>query len=292
MTTQISRREGHFQGNGGIELFFQTWTLPQNNETLVITHGMAEHSECYAETAEVLVNLGYNVCAWDLRGHGRSEGKRGYVKDFRDFALDLAAFLKFLRISDRLKENFGLIGHSMGGLITARHLVDGDPTSPQPRVVALSSPALGIAVEIPAVKDFAARVLKRFAPTVTLSNEIKYDQLTRDTERLKAYPHDPLRHDMASPELYLGMVSNMVYVMANAERIRVPIVIQAAGRDKIVDLNAEKKFFPLIGSTDKKLLVYEDSYHEIYNDLDRAQVFKDLDGFLSSRLRSANHHKG
>ena len=283
----INRREGHFQGHGGVELFFQTWMTPQNNETLVITHGMAEHSECYADTADVLVKLGWNICAWDLRGHGQSSGKRGFVEDFRFFSLDLAAFLNFLRTSDRLKENFGLIGHSMGGLITARHLIDGDKTCPRPRAVALSSPALGIAVEVPAIKDFAARVLKRFAPTVTMSNEINYDQLTRDPERLKAYPHDPLRHDKASPELYLGMVANMVYVLANAERIHLPILVQAAGRDKIVDLQAEKKFFPLIGSTDKKFIEYEESYHEIFNDLDRAQVFKDLDAFLAPRIRSA-----
>ncbi len=281
----IARREGHFEGYGGTELFFQTWSLPENNETLVITHGMAEHSECYVHTADALVKLGWNICAWDLRGHGRSEGKRGFVGEFHEYAKDLALFLKFLRASDRLKDNFALVGHSMGGLISLRHLVDDDTTAPRPKALALSSPLLGIGVAVPAVKSMAAKFLNKVIPTITLHNEIRYDELTRDMERLKGYDTDPLRHDKISPGLYLGMLENIEFVKQRADRLKLSTLVQAAGQEKIVSLPAIREFFPRIGAADKKLIVYDESYHEVFNDLDREDVFRDLDAFFAPRVR-------
>ena len=286
-----NRREGHFPGHHGLELFYQTWgPASANAKTLVITHGLAEHSECYGHTAEALVELGWFVVAWDLRGHGRSEGKRGYVDRFRSYSLDLACLLRYLNEkspnTSPLSAKFALIGHSMGGLITLQHILEsGQSVSlPQPQAISLSSPQIGIALEVPAVKDFAARVLYRLAPKVTLSNEISYDDLTRDKELLKTYETDPLRQDKISPGVYLGMLDTIKYVQANASRFKLPILVQAAGDERIVSLPAIKDLVPKLGSADKKSIVYEGSRHEIFNDLDRKKVIADLNTFLSGHV--------
>lgn len=285
-TTRIERREGHCPGHGGLELFFQTWTLPgKRRGTLVITHGISEHSECYHRTAGRLAALGWNVCAWDLRGHGRSEGKRGFVGDFHHYSLDLGYLLRFLLSNGGLEDSFALIGHSMGGLITLRHVIDEEKNTPSPGALALSSPLLGVALAVPAVKDMAARVLNRWMPSVTLFNEIRYIDLTRDMEILKTYGTDPLRHDKISSGVYLGMLENIELVKSSAGRIQVPTLIQAAGKEKIVSLPAIQALFPTIGARNKKLIVYDESYHEILNDLDREKVVRDLDSFLGSVLR-------
>lgn len=278
----MERREGHFTGHGGAELFYQTWskTGKPPHGTLVITHGIAEHSECYGRTAEKLTEHGWDICAWDLRGHGRSEGKRGFVEDFHRYSLDLGFLLRHLKKNGKLDGKFALIGHSMGGLITLRHLLDNEESTPRPAALALSSPLLGVALAVPVVKDFAARVLHRVMPSLTLYNEIRYEFLTRDPEYLKGYESDPLRHDKISSAVYLGMLENIDLLKINAAKIQLPTLIQAAGQEKIVSLPAIKEFFPTIGATKKQLIIYEDSYHEIYNDLDRAKVFYDLDQFL------------
>lgn len=279
----MDRREGYFKGQGGEELFFQTWTSPASRATLVITHGISEHSESYNKTAEHLLALGWNICAWDLRGHGRSAGKRGFVEDFALYARDLEIFLRFLKESGRLQQPYALVGHSMGGLITLRHIIDQGPKL-EAQGVALSSPLLGVSLEVPILKDLAARVLNKIMPSITLHNEIRYEDLTRDPEFLKGYSSDVLRHDKISPALYFGMFQNMDYVKARARDLHVPLLIQAAGKEKVVSLPAIREFFPMVGSAHKKLLVYEDSYHEIYNDLDREVVFKDLHQFLAAAL--------
>lgn len=291
--TKIERSEGHFFAESvgrhepsakRAELFYQSWTTPQARATLIITHGISEHSEAYSKTADHLARLGWNVVAWDLRGHGRSEGKRGFIREFRDFSLDLADLLAVLKQEGKLEKPFALVGHSMGGLITLRHLVDTDASSPAPAALALSSPLLGVALAVPAAKDFAARILNRVLPAITLYNEIRYQDLTRDIEHLKTYPTDALRHDKISPGLYLGMFENIAYVQAHADRIKIPTLVQAAGKEKIVSLPAIREFFSTIGASNKQLQVYEESYHEIYNDLDRKQVFDDLNAFLSSAM--------
>jgi len=295
------RYEGHCKGFQGLELFLQSWQnsgdKPSSRGTLVITHGMGEHSECYHHTAEALVAMGWSVFSWDLRGHGRSEGKRGYIADFNHYAIDLGFFLRHLKNSGKLSGPFALIGHSMGGLITLRHLLNelmnkvlNEPnpndgvTSPTPQAVTLSSPLLGVALAVPVIKDLAAKFLYRVLPSITLFNEIKYEDLTRDALFLKGYAADTLRHDKISPGIYLGMLENMAMVKEQAPRLQFPILVQAAGDDKIVSLSAIKEFFPLLGSKEKKLIVYEGNHHEIFNDLDRKQVYKDLDSFLTPLL--------
>lgn len=281
----IERREGHFKGHDKSELFYQWWSDPniaKKRGTLVITHGISEHSECYAKTAERLTQFGWSVCVWDLRGHGRSEGKRGYVRDFDDFARDLDTLLKYLNENKRFDGPFALIGHSLGGLITLRHVLTADSYSPKPFAIALSSPALGVALQVPVVKDLGARLLNRVLPSLTLYNEIRYEDLTRDPEHLKTYQTDALRHDKISPALYLGMLDTMAFVKAQGPRLKLPILIQAAGQERIVSLDAIKEFYSTIETENKKLIVYEESYHEIFNDLDREKVFEDLNSFLVS----------
>jgi alpha-beta hydrolase superfamily lysophospholipase len=287
----IERREGHFVGHEGLELFYQSWSAGADKAigTLVLTHGIGEHSESYNRTAEKLAPLGWDIFAWDLRGHGRSEGKRGYVPDFHFHSLDLGCFLRFLQAQGRIETSsqkpFALIAHSMGGLITLRHLFDEEVETPAPRALVLSSPLLGVALAVPKLKDAAARILNHVLPSVTLYNEIKYEYLTRDTEVLKSYETDPLRHEKISPSVYLGMFENIDIVMKDAKKLTLPTLIQAAGTEKIVSLPATRAFFASIGAENKKLIVYDERYHEIYNDLDRNQVFIDLNNFLVAVMK-------
>lgn len=279
------RTEGHFL-NRNTELFYQCWMNPSARATLVLTHGMGEHSEAYATSARDICNLGWNVIAWDLRGHGRSAGKRGHVDHFTDFTSDLSQFLLFLQKNGKLEQPFALVGHSMGGLITLKYLIDetkdGSSDDPKPSACVLSSPLLDLALQVPAVKEAAAKALAKLWPSLTLSNEIKHTDLTRDPEWLKTYDKDSLRHEKISAALYQGMVATMADVNENASAIQLPILIEAAGHDRIVSFEAEKTAFAKISSAKKELIVYPESYHEIFNDLDREKAFRDLDRFLTS----------
>jgi alpha-beta hydrolase superfamily lysophospholipase len=136
-------------------------------------------------------------------------------------------------------------------------------------------------MKVSPIKDIAARVLAKYLPDVTLHNELRFEHLSRDPQMLKAYQQDPLRHERASANLYLGMIEHMKYVNQNANRLRTPLLMQVAGHDMIVSAAASQAFFEKVTMVDKTLHVYTDSYHEIYNDLGYEAVFADLRKFLS-----------
>lgn len=287
----INRTEGYFHGDSpantntrdGQELFYQSWTNQNASAraTLVLTHGIAEHSEAYNDFARDFVPRGWDIYALDLRGHGRSEGRRGYIDDFHRYSRDLDRFVRYLK-SGPLKNSklpIVMFGHSMGGLITLRYLVDQGLAAPAVACV-LSSPALGISMPIPALKEMAAKALMKFLPQVTLPNDIRYDHLTHDESLWKKYPSDPMRHDKISPAMYFGMLEGFEKVNQLADRIKIPTLVVAAGDEKIVSRPATEEFFPRIGAEKKKLIVYEKSYHEILNDFDRERAMSDIDAFL------------
>lgn len=284
----VERREGHFASKAksspqtdDADLFYQTWTTPTSRATLVLTHGLGEHSESYWKVADDLAKLGYDVIAWDLRGHGRSEGKRGHVDAFEDYSHDLAQLLRYLKKSNHLTKPFVLMAHSMGGLVQFKYLISDEySANPQPVAAVFSSPLLDVALAVPALKDAAAKLTFKIWPSLTLDNGIQDEDLTRDPEWLKTYPKDTLRHSRTSPALYFGMLDAMKDVKNNAAKVLLPLLIQAAGHDKVVSTPAIQSLYAQLGSSDKELIVYDESYHEIFNDLDRAEALSDLDQFL------------
>jgi len=76
--------------------------------------------------AEYLINKGYAVDTFDLRGHGRSEGARTFVKSFDEYLEDVDNFLSRVRQRHSTKSIF-LLGHSMGGAIVSLYCITRQP---------------------------------------------------------------------------------------------------------------------------------------------------------------------
>ncbi len=262
------------------KLFLQSWTNKSVEPIgcVLITHGIAEHSDCYQHVAKALSDHGWFVYGWDLQGHGRSQGKRGYIKNFTEYSRDLVSLVKKIK-QDETKptHNFHLLGHSMGGLITLQSLLS--EGAPRVQSAILSNPALKIAVEVPKVKEIASQWLNQLWPTMTLNNEVRYDRLSRDPEMVRSYSKDPLRHNKVSAPLFLGMMEAMEFVHQNIERLKHPVYFQISGQDQIVDPQTSLDLFKEIPG-EKKLDLYPDSFHEIYNDINKQEGIDDLIAYL------------
>lgn len=277
------RFEGHFKGADQNELFFQTWRPDSSPRgVFVITHGLAEHSECYHPLAKRLSDDGWQVFAWDLRGHGRSEGKRGFVLDVQNYINDFGCMLETVHKQSQVKpENLVLFGHSMGGLITIRFVQTREPSI---AALALSSPALGLSMPVPKIKEMLANFAIKWIPSITMFNEISYTDLTHDEEMIKSYQQDNLRHDKISPGLFLSMVENFTHAMESAEAIREPVLMQLSGEDRLVSTPAAREFFEKLSNKKNHLELYAESYHEIYNDFEKDRAVADLKKFISPYL--------
>ncbi|HEX4924685.1 MAG TPA: alpha/beta hydrolase [Bdellovibrionales bacterium] len=274
----MKRTEGYFRGHKDFELFYQSWLPSKPVGTLVVTHGLGEHSECYDRLAKGLSESQWGIYAWDLRGHGRSEGNRGVIESFADYTNDLAHFITHLKTLP-VKPPIILLGHSMGGLVNLRALLQHGTLDVS--ALALSSPLMGLTLRVPELKKKAAQVLAKYMPTFTLYNEVAFNDLTRDRDVIAEYERDQLRHDRSSALLYLQVLENTEFVLKNAHTIHLPALLQQAGEDRVVDREASRKLFDNLGSKDKEWLLYEGFKHEIFNETQRNRVYQDLRKWLA-----------
>lgn len=277
----IKRSEGYFRGKNDFELFFQVWSPANPTATLVITHGLGEHTESYQRTVDGLMGENIRFIAWDMRGHGRSEGKRGVIQNFSDFCSDQELLIQYIR-NEISEDPIGMLAHSLGGLVTLSTFAKNP--SLDIKCAIMSSPLIAVQLPVPEIKRIGAKYLAQYLPNLTMWNEINDKDLTHDKSILTEFAKDPLRHDRVSPKLFLGMNSYMEKLKKEGGKIHLPILFQLAGEDKIVSTKAATAFFETIKSSEKEIKIYENSYHEIYNDIECNIAFADAKAFLQKYL--------
>jgi alpha-beta hydrolase superfamily lysophospholipase len=273
----LKRSEGYFKGYQDLRLYYQKWE-PQNIKgLLLITHGHGEHSDCYHRVVEALENQGWLIIAWDWRGHGRSDGQRGYAQDFDEYVHDFECFTKMIFDGFPQAVPKVLLAHSMGGLIQLKAVLSGQQDRFRAQV--LSSPMLGLSVQVPTHKEIAAQVLHHVLPQVTLSNQIRSEDVTRDPLIIRELERDVLRHDRISSGVYLGSLRAIDFVSKRATKLKLPSLFQISDIDEVVSSEAINNFFNQLKG-DHLLKIYPQRKHEIYNDLGREEVLTDLREYL------------
>ncbi len=270
---------GTLRTSSGAGLFRQSWTPEEAAATVVVVHGYGEHGGRYSLLAKPLVEHAFAVHAVDLRGHGRSPGRRGHVDRFTDYVDDTR-----MLVADVRREHPGiplfLIGHSLGGLIAALHAQNGDENLDG---LVLSSPFMALRLPISSGKIAAARLLSRLAPACSMSNPLKAADLSHDADVVRAYEADELVHRTATARWGAELLGAQTKALARAPSLRLPLLVQYAGADAVADPGATERLFAAASSPDKTLRRYEDYYHEIYNETGRAAVYADLVAWLHER---------
>ncbi|OIO37498.1 MAG: hypothetical protein AUJ75_04120 [Candidatus Omnitrophica bacterium CG1_02_49_10] len=278
----MAYKDGYFKF-GRIKSYYRVWLKDEPSDIVIIVHGIGEHLARYENFAEKLMDNGFGVASFDLIGHGRSRGIRGHVSRFDDYLEQLSEFIKFIR-SQYGKRGLFLIGHSLGGLI-ALNFVLKNPEIFQG--VVLSSPALALRIKPTWFELNMARAFSRILPFYTQNNRINTKFLSHDRSVVLAYDADTLCHHKISARLYTEMVGAMKYAGDNMRGISIPILILQAGSDKIVNPETSSAAFQTIVSRDKDLHIYPGLFHEIFNEIDNAQVIDDLLSWLKKRRNNA-----
>lgn len=266
----------------GFRLFTQQW-LPETpaRAHLVIVHGYAEYSGRYEHVAEFFTSEGIAVHAFDLRGHGHSEGKKGYVDRFELFLKDLTSILDRVKMAAGQKPVF-LFGHSMGGAIVTLYAI-----SRQPKNLAgvlLSAPALKVSEEISPLLQRVSGVLGEWLPKV---KTIKLDSkaISRDPEVVAAYEADPLIfHEGTYARTGAELIRAGKRIQANMEKFKLPVFIMHGTDDRLTDYNGSKELNRRAGTDDKSLELYNGLYHELLNEPEQKQVMGDMLEWMEQHL--------
>lgn len=262
----------------GVALRYHVWEAVEPRAILRIVHGLGEHGGRYGALAEMLATRRISTYALDLRGHGRSGGRRGHAATFHAILDDVAAFT---RATPSGGGPAFLLGHSLGGLIALRAIQES-----RAGVLAgaiLSAPALGLVSGASRWHRAAGTVLSRLTPAIGLPNGIPPAHLSHDPAAVAAYVEDPLVHDRISPRLYVEMLAAMRAAAHDAPEVILPVLLLAPGDDRVTDVRAAlavaRRFCGQV-----TVRSYPGFYHEPFHERARESVFEDVAGWLEDRL--------
>jgi alpha-beta hydrolase superfamily lysophospholipase len=186
----------HVTAPDGTELLVRHWPADEAEAggawagapwgSVLLVHGIGEHSGRYERVGDQLTAAGLEVTAYDHRGMGGSGGRRGDVEHWSQYHDDLAERLAEVRAGAGGRPVV-LYAHSLGGLIAAGYLLSGRP---KPDLAVLSSPAL--ASTLPGWKKRLSVVLARFAPSYELAIGVRGETISRDPSVAAKTVDDPL----------------------------------------------------------------------------------------------------
>lgn len=246
--------------------------------SLILLHGFGDHSGRFGEVAPWFAARGVGVWALDQRGHGRSPGKRGHVSRFAQFVSDVAALRKLVAGEETAPQL--LMGHSVGGTIVLRYL----ETAPENLAGAIvSSPFLTAQMRVPGWRRALAHVLVDVLPGVPVAMGLDLAHLSTDPRVGQAAKSDPLYHRVMTPRAYHEILRAQHAVVAEGDRIRVPVLFLLAGDDRIASCAASEAFARSLAG-DVTVRVYDGFFHEVFNEPQRARAYRDVEQWLDHVL--------
>ena len=272
----MKQQEGYFSDQDQ-SIYYQYW-LPESppRAALLIIHGLNEHCGRYEHMAANFTEKGYAVYGLDLVGHGKSSGTRSFAEDFPAFTDPILTYL------DMIKEwqpdlPLYLVGHSMGGLIGANFLIDH-----QAKVQgAVLSGSLTLLPEY--VSDFTIKIgklLSTVLPKMRLL-AIDADGISRDKAVVQAYKDDPLVYiGKMTARISNVMNEGIARIAAEGSKINLPVLLLHGSKDSLCDPECSEYLHNLISSQQNQLIIYDELFHEVYNEPEQETVFNDLLNWL------------
>lgn len=279
----VRQLHGYLDGVGGVRLFYRSWEPPAAEGAVLVVHGLGEHSGRYARLGRALASEGVAVHALDLRGHGRSRGRRGTVRRLTDYLRDVDRLRRRITGGPSAPDGVVLVGHSMGGLVVLRYAQE--LPSPDVRGVVAMAPFVDLAAPVPGWKLALGRLADRWVPGLTMDNEMDPDLLMRTAEEREAYRSDPLVHGRISARLWGEMLRESRRLREDAGRLNRPLLLQLPGSDRVVDAGAARRF---AGELEGRVHVreYPEAYHDLYHDPAAPEAVADVVAWTREALRS------
>ncbi len=263
----------------GTRLHAQWWQPAQPPKaTLVHVHGLGEHSGRHSHVARTLNEAGYGVGSFDLRGHGRSPGRRGHATFDRTME-DIAACLAEAR--DRVPgvPRF-LYGHSLGGLLVLTYVLR---QRPDLAGVVVTSAGLRSPVLEQRVKITAAKLLGSALPNIAIPAGLDDAGLSHDPDVIAAYRADPLVHGQASFALAKGGAAGADWALAHAGNFDLPLLMVHGSDDPIAYERGTQEFAARVRG-DVTVKTYQGLLHETHNEQEKDLVLAHIVEWLDAHM--------
>ena len=271
-----------------LSLFGQYWAPEESVKAgICLVHGHGEHSSRYEPWAARFIEKGIAVITYDLRGHGRSEGKRGHTPSYIRLMQDIDVLVQ------RAREYFPdvplfLYGHSMGG-----NLVLGYAVRRQLNMsgVIASAPWLRAKRDLPRFIKGMLRGIMFLFPGLSLHTKLDAAGISHDKEEVKKYVGDPLNHDLISLKLFFEIYDTGKQLYTHGGKVNVPVLVIHGSEDPIIDPEASREFAEKVNGDDVTLKIFDGLFHEVHHEPERDKVFAFIYRWLEERLNQKVYNK-
>lgn len=273
--------EAFFTTSDGLSLYRQRW-LPEGEPRAIVAvlHGLGEHSGRYAHVAAALVDAGYAVHALDHRGHGKSDGKRAYLKSYDEFMRDLVQFRALIE-AEHPGKPLVVLGHSMGGNLAVGHALDHQSGLAG---LALSGPALKVGGDFSAIQLKIFGLMGKLLPGVR-PQALSAEAISRDPAVVAAYRNDPL---VFTGKITAGLGAALIAAMGTFPdryiEFRLPLLLMHGTADKLTNIEGTRQLESAAVNATVTAHYYDGLFHEIFNEPEQQQVLGDLVTWLDANL--------
>lgn len=301
----------HFSSSDGVHQCHAREWLPEGRPRAVvqIVHGVTEHIGRYDQAARFLAGRGILVCGGDHLGHGKTAkaGEHGCFPEKNGWALVTGDVHRLRRLQGEKYPGipYFLLGHSMGSFLVRTYLcrypgqVDGailSGTGQEPApLIAAGKAAAGLLSALRGSSYVSPLVYKlslgayndHFKPTRTGA-----DWLSRDEEAVDAFLADPMCSFRPSCGLFYNMMEGLQYIASSKALAQMdpstPVYIFSGGQDPVGGMGKGVKkvhgYFKDHGTRDLTLKLYPGGRHEMFNELNRQEVYQDLLDWLEKHI--------
>ena len=280
---QILNQEGHFKTKNGLRLFDQSWELNGERKAgVIIVHGYGEHSGRYHWLTKRLLSHGFSVYTYDHRGHGKSEGLRGYIPRHRYLLDDLGLFLD--RVQGK-EENLFLLGQGTGACALLYYALERQLKA---KGLILCGAAIKLRHGVSWWKAALSRIMATVLPTLNMPGflfKINPSHFTRNHAVGLDYRSDPFVYqgELRSRTGW-ELIRSMRHIHRKMDAVRLPLLILHGEADNISDPKGSRELYERARTERKTLKLYAQASHEVFQDLDRERIFQDTLDWLNAQL--------
>ena len=276
-----TRTERTFDGVGGVRIVYDEWT-PEGEPrgVIVLSHGLGEHAGRYHHVAQRFGEAGLIVYALDHRGHGRSGGKRVYLRDMSEYVGDFHTLVG-IAATEHPDLTRIVLGHSMGGGIVFSYGVE---YPDEYTAMVLSGPAVAAQASLSALLVVTAKVLGKIAPGLPVE-ELDATAVSRDPAVVAAYNADPLVwHGKVPAGIARALILVGETMPQRASALAAPLLVVHGEKDRLVPVEGSHRLVECVAAEDVHLKVYPGLYHEVFNEPEQALVLDDVTSWIEAHL--------
>ncbi len=266
----------------GARLFYRAWLPEAGAKTaLFLFHRGHEHSGRWEELIKAVERPDMAIFAWDARGHGRSDGPRGYADSVSDLERDVDVFARHVWQTHKIKaEDTIVLAHSLAAVTLSAWVHD---FAPPLRGLILATAAFRVKLYLPLALP-ALRLRQSVLGEGQVKSFVRGSMLTRLPEEAERYDDDPLIFRQISTGLLIDLHDTASRIMADASAIQTPTLMLVAKRDWVVRQDAQLRFFDRLSSPVKRLKVFPTACHAVFHDAVRTAVFQCIRTFVGERF--------